>query len=193
MRLNKLGLQQLNTGKLKEALDNFEQALAIRKQIRYKSGEGATLNNIGFLLKAQKQPRLVIVFYKQSVSTYEQIREQLRTLPKQQQESYTKTVASTYRNLANLLIKEDRILEAQQVLDLLKIQELENYLTNVRGSGEKLVILKPEEEILKEYSLLQESAINLGIELTKLRKIPAKDRTETQKQRIAELVFIEVS
>ncbi|MEO0843116.1 MAG: tetratricopeptide repeat protein [Cyanobacteria bacterium J06643_5] len=189
--LNAIGVVYFNLGEYPKALDYYQQALAISKQIGDKSGEGRTLNNIGFLFKAQKQPRLAIVFYKQSVSTYEQIRTELRTLPKQQQESYTKTVAHTYRNLADLLIKEDRILEAQQVLDLLKIQELENYLTNVRGSGEKLVILKPEQEILKKYGELQTSAINLGKELTQLRKIPPNSRTQAQEKRIAQLVNLE--
>ncbi|MEO1373153.1 MAG: tetratricopeptide repeat protein [Cyanobacteria bacterium J06635_10] len=189
--LNNIGGFYNILGEYAKALDYYQQSLAIKKQIGDKSGEATTLNNIAVLLQAQKQPKLAIVFYKQSVSTYEQIRKQLKTLPKQQQESYTKTVAHTYRNLANLLISQDRILEAQQVLDLLKIQELNNYLTQVRGSNQKLVILKPEEEILKKYNQLQTSAIAIGQELTKLRKIPEKNRTTKQQQRIAELVKLE--
>ncbi len=61
----------------------------------------------------------------------------------------------------------------------------------MRGSDEKLVILRPEEEILKKYNQLQTSAIALGQELTKLRKIPSNSRTETQKQRISQLVKLQ--
>ncbi|MEO1376172.1 MAG: CHAT domain-containing protein [Cyanobacteria bacterium J06635_10] len=95
------------------------------------------------MFKKQKQPELAIVFFKQSVSKFEETGNTLRFLPKPVQESYKKQVAPIYRILADLLIQQDRILEAQQVLDLLKVQELEDYLRNVRGSDEKLVILKP--------------------------------------------------
>ncbi|BAY85681.1 hypothetical protein NIES267_51820 [Calothrix parasitica NIES-267] len=189
--LNNIGNVYYNFGEYPKALFYYQQALAIVKQVGNKSGEGTTLNNIAVFLETQKQPKLAIVFYKQSVSTYEQIRKQLKTLPKQQQESYTKKVASTYRNLANLLISQDRILEAQQVLDLLKVQELNDYLTQVRGSNQKLVILKPEEEILKKYNQLQTSAIAIGQELTKLRKITETNRTTNQQLRIAKLVKLQ--
>ena len=51
-----------------------------------------------------------------------------------QQQSYAETVADTYRHLANLLLQQNRVLEAQEVLDLLKLQELDDYLRNVRGN-----------------------------------------------------------
>ena len=189
--LNNIGSAYNNLEEYPKALDYYQQALKIFKQIGDKAGEGVTLSNIASLLARQKQPKLAIVFFKQSVNIREQIRQQLHTLPKQQQESYTKTVASTYRNLADLLIEEDRILEAQQVLDLLKVQELKDYLSQVRGSNEKLVILKPEEEILKKYNRLQTSAIAIGQELAKLRKIKESNRTTQQKLRISKLVKLQ--
>jgi predicted Zn-ribbon and HTH transcriptional regulator len=42
---------------------------------------------------------------------------------------------STYRKLADLLLQQDRILEAQRVLDLLKVQELDEYLDGVRSTA----------------------------------------------------------
>ncbi|MEB3179565.1 MAG: tetratricopeptide repeat protein [Nostocaceae cyanobacterium] len=189
--LNNIGLVYSHLGQYPKALEFYQQALAITKQIGDKATEGTTLNNIGFLLEAQKQPQLAIVFLKQSVSTYEEIRQQLRVLPKEQQESYTKTIAKTYRRLADILLQQDRILEAQQVLDLLKLQEIEDYLRNVRGTGQQLYELPPEREILAKYNELQQSAIALGKELTQLRKIPEASRTSQQQQRIAQLVKLE--
>jgi CHAT domain-containing protein/Flp pilus assembly protein TadD len=189
--LNNIGAVYRSLGQYPKALEYYQQALAIIKEVGDRSGEGTTLNNIGYLLQAQKQPELAIVFFKQSVSTYEEIRSQLRVLPKEQQQSYTKTVEGTYRRLAELLLKEDRILEAQQVLDLLKLQELENYLSNVRGTDKPLIILRPEAEILQKYNEIQKTAIELGTELTQLRKIPETSRTPEQQQRIAFLVKLQ--
>jgi CHAT domain-containing protein len=61
------------------------------------------------------------------------------------------TVKDTYRHLADLLLKEDRILEAQQVLDLLKVEELNRYLRSVRGNEETakgVDLQRPEQNII---------------------------------------------
>ena len=191
LTLNNIGKAYQNLSKYEKAFDYYQQSLTIKKQFGDKVGIGNTFNNLGALFAAQKQPSLAIVFLKQSVQNYEQIREKLRLLPIEQQKTYTKKVAHTYRRLADLLIQQDRILEAQKVLDLLKVQELEDYLRNVRGSKEKLVVLRPEAEILTKYNQLQTNVIKLGQELTQLRKIPENSRTPTQKQRIAELVKLQ--
>jgi DNA-binding protein H-NS len=92
-------------------------------------------------------------------------------------------------------LKQDRVLEAQQVLDLLKIQELDDYLRNVRGKNNRGLVaieLRPQEQqILENYTLRQDEAIKLGKELAQLRQIPLAERTPTQTQRIAELERIQ--
>jgi hypothetical protein len=91
------------------------------------------------------------------------------------------------------LLKQDRILEAQQVLDLLKVQELEDYLRNTRSSNTpELTILKPEAEILKRYGELQASAIKLGDRLAQLRQLNSKNAlTPPQTQELAQLTQLE--
>ncbi|WP_375448999.1 tetratricopeptide repeat protein [uncultured Nostoc sp.] len=188
--LNNIGTIYNYLGQYPKALEYFQQALAIRQQIGDRSEEGATLNNIGFLLDAQKQPELAIVFFKQSVNVIEKIRQDLRVLPKEQQESYTQTIADTYRRLADLLLQKDRVLEAQQVLDLLKVQELQEYLSNVRGNQQTqqgVDNLPPEKKISDSYNQLLNQAIEIGKELTELQKIPYAQQTSTQKQCLAQL------
>jgi CHAT domain-containing protein/tetratricopeptide (TPR) repeat protein len=190
--LNNIGAIYDSLGQYPKALEYYQQDLVISKAIGDRRGEGTTLNNIGYLLEAQKQPELAIVFFKRSISVRESIREDLRKLPKEQQQSYTETVAHTYRRLADILLKQDRVLEAQQILDLLKVQELEGYLRNVRGTGQSLIVLRPEEEILRQYSELQKTAIEIGKELTELRKLDAKNGlNSTQKQRLSQLDELE--
>jgi CHAT domain-containing protein/Tfp pilus assembly protein PilF len=189
--LNNIGGVYDDLGEKPKALDYYNQALPILRAVGNRSIEATTLNNIGFLLASQKQPELAIVFYKQSVSQYEILRQNIRTLPKETQETYTKTVEYTYRNLADLLLKADRVLEAQQVLDLLKVQELNNYLNNVRGGTQELYVLPPETEILNKFGALQTSAIELGQKLTTLRVIPETSRTQSQQQEIDRLVQLQ--
>jgi len=188
--LGNLGTVYSSLGQYQLAINYHTQSLAIKREIGDLEGEGRTLNNIALLLEKQNQLELAIVFYKQSVNATEAIRQDLKGLPKEQQQSYTDTVASTYRNLADLLLKRDRILEAQRVLDLLKVQELEDYLRNVRGSdnsAEGIANIAPEQPVVQGLNNILSQAIQLGQELAQLEKIPPAQRTTTQQQRIIEL------
>ena len=188
--LGNLGIAYRNLGQYQKAIEFYQQSLAITKEIGDRSGEGLTLSNIGVLLAKQNQPELAIIFYKQSVNVTEAIHQDIQGLPKEQQQSYTETIADNYRALADLLLKQDRVLEAQRVLDLLKVQELEDYLRNIRGSdnsAQGLAERSPELQIKKGYELILDKAIQLGKELSQLENIPPTKRSEVQRQRVIEL------
>jgi CHAT domain-containing protein/Tfp pilus assembly protein PilF len=154
--LNNLGNAYANLGQYPKAIEFHQQSLGIAREIGNREGESIFLSNIGLTREKQQQPELAIVFYKQSVNITEGIRQDLRKLPREQQESYTQTVADTYRSLADLLISQGRLLEAQQVLELLKIQELRDFTRNARAGGETagIALSRIEEDILKKYGTL---------------------------------------
>ncbi|MBD2226962.1 CHAT domain-containing protein [Calothrix anomala FACHB-343] len=135
-----------------------------------RAGEGLTLANIGLTLEKHKELELAIVFYKQSVNVREGIRQDIRTLPREQQESYTQTVANSYRSLADLLLSQGRVLEAQQVLELLKIQELRDYTRDTRAGGETQgsPLTPVESRVVPPYNNL----VNLGLKLTECERKP---------------------
>ncbi len=129
-------------------------------------------------------PELAILFYKQSINVREAIRKDILGLSKDEQESYLGTIEVAYRALADLLLKQDRILEAQQVLDLLKVQELSGYFRNVRGNSQTaqgVDLQRPEQNI-----------IALASELSQLQQ---KDRegklNQSDEPRLAQLVQTE--
>ena len=182
--LGNLGSDYYALGKYEKAIEFYLQSLAIAQEIENLSGEGVWLGNLGTSFENLKQPELAILFYKQSVNVTETIRKDIRKLDKDTQKSYLATVEKTYRNLADLLLKQDRILEAQQVLDLLKVQELSDYLKTVRGNtqtAQGIDLQRPEQNI-----------IALASELTNLQQ---KDRdnklSDTEQQRLAQLVQTE--
>ena len=148
--LNNLGGTYYSLGQYQKAIYFLQQSLAILKQIRDRNGEAASLNNLGAALNQLNQPEIAILFYKQSVNVRESIRKDIKGLPKEDQQLYINSVAYSYRNLADILIKQDRIMEALQVLDLLKIQELEDYLKNIKGSdrsAQGIRLLAPEQAL----------------------------------------------
>lgn len=189
--LDSLGTVYQSYGQYPQALHLYQQSLAIRKELGDRPGERLTLSNIADVLSKQNQSELAIIFYKESVNVTESIRLELRSLSPEQQRSYTTTVADTYRRLADLLLQQDRVLEAQQVLDLLKIQEIEDYLHSVRGNQQTAqgVPLTPQEQQIRNryYNEILNREIQLGRRLTELEKIPEANRTSEQQQEIAKL------
>ncbi len=192
--LNSLGALYESAGKYPEALASYQQALALAREIGDKPGARKALSNIGFAFARQNQPELGIVFYKQAVNITEAIRQDLRQLSREQQQSYTETVADTYRSLADLLLRQNRVLEAQQVLDLLKVQELDDYLKTVRGNERTsggVELLPSEQRVSAEWARIQDRAIQLGKELAELQKIPPAFLSRSQQSRRAELEKIQ--
>jgi len=182
--LNNLGGAYGRLAQYQKAIDYYQQSLAISKQIGDRGVEAASLNNLGSTFAKLNQPELAILFYKQSINIIESIRKDIRGLSKDEQKSYLTTVEKTYRNLADLLLKQDRILEAQQVLDLLKVQELSDYLRNVRGNSQTekgIDMQRPEQNI-----------IALASELNTLQQRDRENKlTEPDQQRLAQLVQTE--
>jgi CHAT domain-containing protein len=171
-------------GKLKrdrEAAISFQQALTIAREIGEREGEGLALANLGNVLSKAKRPELAILFYKQSINIREAIRKDISKLDKDIQKSYLATVEKTYRNLADLLLKQDRILEAQQVLDLLKVEELNEYLRTPTRSSQT--------EQGTELRNQEKTFIALALELDELQKRKlANNITAAEQERLNKLV-----
>ena len=68
LRLNKLGLQQLRRGEYREALNNFEQALVIFREIGERKSEGAVLNNIGGVYRNLGEYPKALDYYQKSLA-----------------------------------------------------------------------------------------------------------------------------
>jgi len=187
--LNNIGKAYFELGQYDLAWNSYQQALVITQDIDNQENAGHVLKNIGYLLEKRNQPELAIIFFKQSVNAREGIRQNIKGLPQEFHESYTETIAEDYRHLADLLLQQNRILEAQRVLDLLKVQELDDYLRNLRGtsqSAQGVPNLPPEQQIQDGYQEISKQAIALGQELTQLRK--KVNRTPQDEQRLTEIV-----
>ncbi|MEM9485041.1 MAG: tetratricopeptide repeat protein, partial [Cyanobacteria bacterium P01_F01_bin.116] len=134
-----------------EALELLQQSLAMYRAQGNRPSEASTLAAIGKLLNNQEQPELASVFLKQSVNTYETLRETIRSLDQNLQVSYTESIADTYRQLADVLLTQGRIPEAQRVLDLLKLEELREFTSQTRSVwNSNGISLTPIEQAVKD-------------------------------------------
>jgi CHAT domain-containing protein/Tfp pilus assembly protein PilF len=176
--LNITGQAQAKLAMPNQAQATFQQALALSQNIVDRPTEAQVLANLAVSL-TDDQPELAIALYKKSISIYEDIRKGLAPLPKDQQKAYTESIAKTYRGLADLLLKNDRILEAQQILDLLKLQELNDYLRNVRGGTQTINFRKAETELLAKFNNSQTPVSQLMQRLAELQTKPTWTPQET--------------
>ncbi|PZO37212.1 MAG: hypothetical protein DCF19_19640 [Pseudanabaena frigida] len=178
--LNALGLIEYKSGKFRESLSSYTQGLSIAVNIGDREIQGNLLSNIASIFVKAKQPELAILFYKQSVNVREIIRSDIRKLDKQSQRSYLGTVELTYRNLVDLLLKQGRVTEALQVLDLLKIKELEDYLKNFKENDRTVKgveLLEPERVVSRQLigvSFERMSEINRQL-VSQIQQLPRSE------------------
>lgn len=91
--------------------------------------------------------------------------------------------SATYRQLADLLLRQNRAAEAQEVMDLMSIQEAQEFLGETSATRQRLQLQPPEQTILDEFQNFVQSMR----ELEQLKQIPEDKRTPEQTQRISEL------
>jgi CHAT domain-containing protein/Tfp pilus assembly protein PilF len=134
----------------------------------------------------QKQPEEAVFFGTNAVNFYQQIRKNISGLDKEDQSSFTKSRSATYRELAELLVQTGRLGEAEQVLDLLKQEELKEVVRGATGDPaakvEPLKLTTTQQTAQTELATPEktgETLIALSLEygtlLAKENRTPAED------------------
>lgn len=147
-----------------------EYYFTVALQIYSKNGnfkaKGETLYNLSLRYDIRKKGKLAIFFGKQAVNIFQNIRNDFKNLDATLQRSFIKTNEIVYRKLADILVSEGRIPEAQAVLDLLKDEEYEQ----LTRSGEKAEIV-PYSQAEADVIAKIENLVALERERTELQKL----------------------
>ncbi|WP_263971256.1 CHAT domain-containing protein [Leptolyngbya sp. PCC 6406] len=177
--LGDIGNAYTALGDYQAALNYLTECLSIQRGLNNRWGEGRTLSSIAQIFESQQQPALAITFLKASVAVRESIREDIRNLDSGLRTSFTDTVADDYRRLADLLLAQGRIPEAQQVLDLLQLEELREF-TNTRAvwTGSALAYTEAEQPIADAHGDL----IAFGQQVSTCRRTNCPRRNELEQQ-----------
>jgi CHAT domain-containing protein/tetratricopeptide (TPR) repeat protein len=187
--LNNLGRVYDALSQYTKAIDFFEQALPIQREVGDRAGEAVTLMNMMLTLASEQRPRLAILFGKEAVNTYQQIRQELAGLDKDTRKTYLESNESTYRRLADLLLAQDRIAEAQQVLNLLKEEEFFDFIRRDSGQASSLAgraeLTPPEADWNRRYNKIAGRLTELGREHGDLFVL--QTRTHEQDERLKTL------
>ncbi|MBC7932312.1 MAG: tetratricopeptide repeat protein [Rubrivivax sp.] len=171
-----------------QAVQHHEQALGFAREMRTRDLEGRSLHGLMLDWQAQRKPGLAVFYGKQAVNLYQEIRGEITTLDRESQQSFVKSKEETYRTLADLLIGEGRLPEAEQIIGMLKQEEYFEFVRRDSASSPEAgkAQLTPEEAALeKRYREISDHVAELGTERGVL--INKSNRTPEEEQRMAKL------
>ena len=164
--LNALGSIYSKSGQKQKAIESYREALAIANQTEIASAALSSQAGLARLYRDLNMPITAITYYKQAINSIEQVRSNIQGLSGDLQKSFLQSIqtfaidkakpANIYRELADLLLSQERFLEAQQVLELLKVEELRDFTRNSSVGGKKpeVEFTQTEEKIKQEHGTL---------------------------------------
>ena len=168
-------------GEKQKALDYYTQSLPLSRAVQDPLGEASTLVRMMEYWKSLQNPSLAVLFGKQAIDRFQQVRRNIGGLEKETQQSFLKSKEDYYRELAELLISGGRLPEAQQVLDLLKAEEYSEFTQRRGDAGSKtnpVALMPAEEKSNQEYEQISGEITAIGGEWTQLHAKSSRSADE---------------
>jgi len=179
--LSNVGLVYYELGERQKALDYYTQSLPLFRAVQDPLGEGSTLVRLMEYWRNLRNPSLAVLFGKQAIDRFQQLRRNIGGLEKTTQQSFLKSKEDNYRELAELLISVGRLPEAQQVLDLLKAEEYSEFTQRRGDTGSNtsaVALTLREEKSNKEYENITAEITAIGSEWTQLHAKSSRSADE---------------
>lgn len=187
--LSTLGETYYKLNQYEKATAFYDRALAISREVKDRSGEAGELSGLMETWLAAGSPRLAIFYGKQAVNTVQSVRSDIQGLGQDVQQSFLKGNETSYHTLAEILIAQGRLAEAEQVLALLKEEEYFQYIRRDAGEASSLnrrADLTPDEaEYETRYREIGNRLMTIGVERGEL--LAQKTLTPEQSQRLIQL------
>ena len=187
--LGNMGHVSDESGEADKALEYYTQELILGRAVGNPEIQGQILGVLMRYWRKRNSLPAAIFFGKQSVDAYQQIRKNIQGLDIGLQRSFAESKAGTYRELADLLITQGRLPEAQQMLDLLKNEEYFEFIRRDGREASSLTALvnftKSEEMLNREYEENASRVTAVGNEWAALHSNPS--RTPEEDKHFAEL------
>lgn len=173
--LVELGLDYLAQNKLDLAGATFEKALTFSRTARARDEESAALDGLMKTWNRRGQKPLAIFYGKQSINILQATRTEIRKFDKEIQTNFVKDNEPTYRQLAETLISEGRLPEAQQVLAMLKEEELSGFVRRdakeIENLSKRADLRSDEKSALERYNLFSSKVTAIGAEFARLEDV----------------------
>jgi len=137
-----------DTGDTAKALANLNQALPLAKAVNDPLIVSPIL--YGMMMVHKSQPTLAIFYGKQAVNLLQEVRGNMKGLDKGLQSTFVASKAAFYHDLADLLIDQGRLPEAQEIIDLMKQEQLNEFTRDETKEATRPASLSAEEQKLED-------------------------------------------
>ncbi|PYS91922.1 MAG: hypothetical protein DMF62_01490 [Acidobacteria bacterium] len=172
--LKNLGICQSVAGKFDLAIETIFQSLVSMRLSKDAKGEVMALDQLRSVAAQKQNRRLAILFGKQAVNKYQEIRSSVNRLGKPARDAYLNKIRASYTALAELLIADGRLPEARAVIAMLKEEEVFDYVsrdaTEVDALSRRSDLRDDEKQALAKYDDLVLKIAALGGEFAKLQQ-----------------------
>lgn len=111
-----------------DALPSYFHAVQLAHEFGQPNLEGDVDSSLMNHFRAHHQPNVAIFFGKRAVNQFQSLRRNMNGIGNDLTSSFLQRKSGAYRALAEILIDQGRLIEAQQVLDLLKVQQYSDYV-----------------------------------------------------------------
>jgi CHAT domain-containing protein len=187
--LSNLGAAYRHLHDFDKAISYHTRALALSRRAKDPRQEIEALTGLMDDWGGQGQPRLAVFYGKQAINTLQSLRSSMRGLTKDLQKSFLRKNEMPYHTLAELLIVQGRLAEAEQVLALLKQEEYFEYIRRDSNEGtsleRKAALTAEEAEWEKRYEEAGGRLMAAGVERSEL--VAKQNRSSAETLRLAQL------
>ena len=185
-----IGQAESRLGNRGSSLRNELAALALAKAATDPDLEGNIDTTLMLSFRDRKRLDEAVFFGKDAVNCFQQMRRNIAGLDKDVQAGFAQSKSATYRQLAELLVQTDHLGEAEQVLDLLKEQELNEVVrgaaTGPEAATEPVKLTSAQEKAQSDLAIPEETAValtNLSFEYATLQAKKSRTPEETARMK----------
>jgi CHAT domain-containing protein len=161
--LSTIGRVLSDQGKLEQALPQKLAALSLAKAAGDPDLQGGIEASLMLDFRTQHRLEEAIFFGAEAVNSYQLMRRNISGLDQSLQEQFAQSKSATYRVLAELLLQANRLGEAEQVLDLLKEQELQEVVVGAADHPDPhsapLNLTRAEQQVETDLTAHEQAAI----------------------------------
>ena len=163
--LNSIGRVLSDQGKLDQALPQKLAALSLAKAAGDPDLQGGIDASLMLDFRSQRRFEEAIFFGTEAVNAYQLMRRNISGLDQSLQEQFAQSKSATYRILAELLVQANRLGQAEQVMDLLKEQELQEVVIGATDQldphATPLNLTRAEQDVETDLAAHEQAAVAL--------------------------------
>jgi CHAT domain-containing protein/Tfp pilus assembly protein PilF len=186
-----LALLHSRRGEYRKAKSFYLKALFLNNLAGQPELTWRAYDGLSYIYEFLSMPELAILYGKQALKSIQDTRSHMVTLEKSLRLSYLTDKERVYKHVADLLIRQGRLSEAQQVVSLLKEEEYWHYL-DTRGPDEAsvddVVVTKTEQHWIEQIAALDGELGKVGYEMEWLEtQRRERDLTDREWTRLSQL------